>query len=273
MKGAITSEIRKIFTTKLWWGMGIGMAAFAFLLSMAGASLVGLTGPDGQSSGFDEMNGATGQIVYSAGLLGEFGSMTALFPLALGVLLITTEYRHKTATATYLATPRRWIVAVAKVVSVIVVGAVLGVIHVISSVAGGALVLTVFKDQPLLLTNSDVLASFGTSIVATIVWALIGFGFGMLVRNQIAAVLIAVAFGFLGQLILNIAFAVLGWTTAAKFIPGNATTGMLVTADPGGGAGGESPYFVWWLSAIVLIGYAALLTVIGSFLSNRKDIT
>jgi ABC-type transport system involved in multi-copper enzyme maturation permease subunit len=275
MKGAITSEIRKIFTTKLWWGMGIGMAIFAFLLSMGAAALVGLTGPDGQSSGFDAMNGATGQIVYSAGLLGEFGSMTALFPLALGVLLITTEYRHKTATATYLATPRRWIVAVSKVIAVIAVGAVLGVIHVISSVAGGALVLTVFKDQPLLLTNGDVLASFGTSIVATIVWALIGFGFGMLVRNQIAAVLIAVAFGFLGQFILNIAFAVLGWSTAAKFIPGNLTTGMLVTGDPTGGAAvaGESPYFAWWLCALLLVAYAAVLTVAGSILSNRKDIS
>lgn len=276
MLGAITSETRKIFTTKLWWGMGLGMAIFAFLLSMAAASLIGLTNPDGSSAGFDTMTGATGQMVYSAGLLGEFGSMSALFPLALGVLLITTEYRHKTATATYLATPRRWVVAVAKTLAVIVVGAVLGVVHVIASVGGGALVLTLFKDQSLLLTNSDVVATYGTSIVATVVWTLIGFGFGMLVRNQIAAVLIAVAFGFLGQLILNIAFAILGWTTAAKFIPGNLTTGMLVTADPTGGAvesGGDSYYFSWWLSALILIGYAAVLTVIGSILAGRKDIT
>ena len=276
MLGAITSETRKIFTTRLWWGMGLGMAIFAFLLSMAAASLIGLTNPDGSSAGFDTMTVATGQMVYSAGLLGEFGSMSALFPLALGVLLITTEYRHKTATATYLATPRRWIVAVAKTLAVIVVGAVLGVVHVIASVGGGALVLTLFKDQSLLLTNSDVVATYGTSIVATVVWTLIGFGFGMLVRNQIAAVLIAVAFGFLGQLILNIAFAILGWTTAAKFIPGNLTTGMLVTADPTGGAvesGGDSYYFSWWLSALILIGYAAVLTVIGSILAGRKDIT
>lgn len=274
MMGAITSEIRKIYTTKLWWGMGLGMAMFAFLLSMGAAALVGLTGPGGEPAAFPEMNGATGQVVYTAGLLGNFGSMTALFPLALGVLLITTEYRHKTATATYLATPRRWIVAVAKTLSVVVVGAVLGVVHVIASVAGGGLILTVFKDEPLLLTNGDVLASFGTSIVATVVWALIGFGFGMLVRNQIAAVLIAVAFGFLGQLILNIAFGLLGWTTAGKFIPGNLTTGMLVTGDPTGGlSASESPYFAWWLCALILVGYAALLTVAGSILSNRKDIS
>ncbi len=278
MVGAIQSEVRKIFSTKLWWGMGLGMAVIAFLMSMAGASLVGLTGPDGQSSGFPEMNGPTGQIVYTAGLLGEFGSMSALFPLALGVLLITTEYRHQTVTATYLATPRRWIVAIAKTLAVIVVGAVLGVVHIIAAVGGGALVLTTFKSEPLLLTNSDVLASFGTSIVATVVWTLIGFGFGMLVRNQIAAVLIAVAFGFLGQFILNIAFAVLDWVTAAKFIPGNLTTGMLVTGDPTGGAaaaegGGGGYYFDWWVSALILIGYAAALTIAGAILSNRKDIS
>lgn len=275
MLGAITSEIRKIFTTKLWWGMGLGMAVFAFLLSMAGAALVGLTGPDGQSSGFPKMTGPVGQIVYSAGLLGQFGSMTALFPLALGVLLITTEYRHQTASATYLATPRRWVVAIAKIISVVVVGAVLGVVHVISSVGGGALVLTLFKDEPLLLTNSDVLASFGTSIIATVVWALIGFGFGMLVRNQIAAVLIAVGFGLLGQFILNIVFAVLAWTTAAKLIPGNLTTGMLVTGDPMAGTAQASDgmYFSWWACALILVGYAAVITLIGSVLTSRQDIT
>ncbi|MHA7124967.1 MULTISPECIES: ABC-2 transporter permease [Janibacter] len=276
MIGAIQSEIRKIFTTKLWWGMGLGMAVLAFLMSMAAASLIGLTGPDGETTGFVEMSPAAAQFVYTFGLFGEFGSLTALFPLALGVLLITTEYRHKTATATYLATPRRWVVAVAKTLSVVVVGAVLGVVHIIAAVAGGGLVLTVFKDAPLLLTDGEVLMSFGTTIVATVVWALIGFGFGMLVRNQIAAVLIAVAFGFLGQFIANIAFAILGWTTAAKFIPGNLTTGMLVTADPTGGAAegaSDSYYFSWWLSALILIGYAAVLTVAGSVLSNRKDIT
>ncbi|HCE60505.1 MAG TPA: hypothetical protein DER11_03685 [Janibacter terrae] len=277
MWGSITSEIRKIFTTKLWWGMGIGMAVAAFLLSMAGASFLGLTNPDGSSAGFDEMTPALGQMIYTAGLLGNFGSLSALFPLALGVLLITTEYRHKTATATYLATPRRWVVAVAKTLAVVVVGAVLGLVHVIASVGGGALVLTLFKDgAPLLLGNSEVLSSLGTSVVATIVWTLIGFGFGMLVRNQIAAVLLAVAFGFLGQLILNIAFGLLGWTTASKFIPGNLTTGMLVTGDPTNGtmtAGAESPYFTWWVCALILIGYAAALTVVGSFLSNRKDIS
>ena len=28
MRGAITSEIRKIFTTRLWWGMALGMASW-----------------------------------------------------------------------------------------------------------------------------------------------------------------------------------------------------------------------------------------------------
>ena len=274
MIGAITSEIRKIFTTKLWWGIGLGMAVLAFLMSMAAASLIGLTGPEGESTGFGGMNGAAGQFVYTFGLFGEFGSLTALFPLALGVMLITTEYRHKTATATYLATPRRWIVAIAKALSVIVVGAVLGVVHVIASVAGGGLVLTLFKSEPLLLTNSDVLASFGTTIIATVVWTLIGFGFGMLVRNQIAAILIAVAFGFLGQMVANIAFAILGWETAAKFIPGNLTTGMLISAEPMGGQGAEGGYyFTWWVCALILIGYAAVLTVLGSIFSNSRDIS
>ena len=66
---------------------------------------------------------------------------------------------------------------------------------------------------------------------ATAVWTLIGFGFGMLVRNQIAAVLIAVAFGFLGQLILNIAFAILGLLARTEGIDATAVR-QAAAADP-----------------------------------------
>ena len=65
-------------------------------------------------------------------------------------------------------------------------------------------------------------------------------------------------------------------SSAAKWLPGNLTTGMLVTVDPTGGAGDPSanPYFAnWWVSALVLAGYAAVLAIAGSILTTRRDIT
>lgn len=275
MGGAITSEIRKIFTTRLWWGMAIGMAVLAAGISAGFAALVGLDsgGGDrgGQGNPFTKMSIGTAQIIYNAGLT---QNLTTLFPLALGVLLITGEYRHKTISATFLSTPRRWVVLVSKSIAVVVIGAVYAVIHAAASVAGGAGILVGVKHVSTMLGEPEVWRSLGIGVIAFILWTMLGFGFGMLVRNQIAAVLIAVGAAFFLQIALNIVFSVKGWTTASKFLPGNLTSGMLVTSDPTSGAStGPSPYFGWWAAALILAGYAAALAVIGSVLTSRRDVT
>jgi ABC-2 type transport system permease protein len=272
MGGAIKSEIRKIFTTRLWWGLGIGMFVMSALISLGFGALVGVQpeggGGDGQALSASSPGAA--QFVYSAGFI--VASIAALFPLSLGVLLITQEFRHKTFTATVLATPVRWKVLVSKIVAIVAVSAVYAVIYDIAAVLGGASILSI-KGHPTFLGDGDVQKTLLVMLLAFVVWALLGFGFGMLVRNQIAAVLIAVGVAFLLQLVLNIVFGILGWETASKFVPGNLTTGMLVTSDPSGGAGGPSPYFSWWVCALILTGYAAVLSVAGSVLTARRDIT
>ena len=99
MIAATRSEVRKIFTTRLWWGMAIGMAILAALISMGFAALVGTNMGDDPSADtgnpFATLTIGTAQLIYNAGLI---QNMTTLFP-GLGVLLITTEYRHKTITA------------------------------------------------------------------------------------------------------------------------------------------------------------------------------
>ena len=275
MGGAIVSEIRKVFTTRLWWGMLIGMAVLGGLVALGFAALVGTdfgADPTTGANPFAEMNVGTAQLVYNAGIVNNF---TTLFPLALGVLLITSEYRHQTISATFLSTPRRWVVLVSKSVAVVVIGIIYAVTHAAASVVGGAAMLA-GKGEPTLLGDREVLESLGIGVLAFIVWTMLGFGFGMLVRNQVASVLIAVGFSFLGQFALNILLSVADWTAAAQWLPGNLTIGMLVTVDPTGGAADPStqPYFDhWWLSALILVGYAAVLAIVGSVLTTRRDIT
>ena len=275
MRGAIISEIRKVFTTRLWWGMLLGMALLAGLIALGFAALVGTDFGEDPSTGanpFAEMNAGTAQLIYNAGLVQSF---TTLFPLALGVLLITSEYRHQTISATFLSTPRRWVVLVSKSVAVVLIGFVYAVGHAAASVAGGAAMLA-GKGEPTLLGDRDVLQSLGIGVLAFVVWTMLGFGFGMLVRNQVAAVLIAVGFSLIGQIALNIIFAVTDWVWAARWLPGNLTTGMLITVDPTGGVTDAStqPYFEqWWLSALILVGYTAVLAMAGSVLTARRDIT
>ena len=275
MGGAIVSEIRKVFTTRLWWAMLLGMVVLAGLISLGFAALVGTEFGEDPSTGvnpFAEMNVGVAQLIYNAGLIQNF---TTLFPLALGVLLITSEYRHQTITATFLSTPRRWVVLVSKSVAVILIGVVYAVGHATASVAGGAAMLA-GKGEPTLLGDGEVWRSLGIGVLAFVVWTMLGYGFGMLVRNQVAAVLIAVGASLIGQIALNIIFAIADWTWAARWLPGNLTGGMLITVDPTGGAADPAaqPYFDhWWLSALILIGYTAVLAIVGSVLTARRDIT
>jgi hypothetical protein len=275
MGGAIVSEIRKVFTTRLWWGMLLGMAVLAGLIALGFAALVGTEFGEDPTTGvnpFAEMNVGVAQLIYNAGLIQNF---TTLFPLALGVLLITSEYRHQTITATFLSTPRRWVVLVSKTVAVVLVGVIYAVAHAGASLAGGAAMLA-GKGHPTLLGDTEVWRSLGIGVLAFVVWTMLGFGFGMLVRNQVAAVLIAVGFSLVGQIALNIIFAISDWMWAARWLPGNLTGGMLITVDPTGGTADPAtqPYFEqWWLSAVILVGYAAVLAIIGSVLTARRDIT
>lgn len=272
MVGAIRSEIRKIFTTRLWWGLGLGMFVLSALISLGFGALVGVEpeGGGGEGDTISASSPGAAQFVYSAGFLAA--SIAALFPLSLGILLITQEFRHKTFTATVLSTPQRWKVLVSKVVAILAISAVYAVIYDIAAVLGGASILSI-KGYDTFLGNSEVQKTLLVMLLAFIVWTLLGFGFGMLVRNQIAAVLVGVGATFLLQLVLNIMFGILGWETASKFVPGNLTAGMLITSDPTGGTGGDSPYFSWWVCALILTGYAAVLSVVGSILTARRDIS
>jgi ABC-type transport system involved in multi-copper enzyme maturation permease subunit len=275
MGGAIRSEIRKVFTTRLWWAMLLGMSVLAALIALGFAALVGTEFGEDPTTGvnpFADMNVGTAQLIYNAGLIQNF---TTLFPLALGVLLITSEYRHQTITATFLSTPRRWVVLVSKSVAVVLIGVVYAVGHAAASVAGGAAMLA-GKGHPTLLGDGEVWRSLGIGILAFVVWTMLGFGFGMLVRNQVAAVLTAVGAALIGQIALNIIFAIADWTAAARWLPGNLTVGMLITVDPTGGATDPStqPFFEhWWLSALILVAYAVVLAVAGSILTAKRDIT
>lgn len=271
MIGAIRAEILKVFTTRLWWGLLIALIVIDAGLSALFGFLVGqdFGGAEGGENPFVHHTVGTAQIVYAAGFI---YFLSPLVPLALGVLLITSEFRHKTISATFLSVPRRWQVIVAKLVAVVVVGAVYGVVHDLAASAGGGGVMAA-RGYDTFLGNSEVWKTFGLSLIAFICWVLIGYGFGVLIRNQIAATILAIAFGFIIQIALQIVFAVLNWDGAAKYLPSNLTLGMLVTNDPTAGAGGaESPYLNWWQSALVLTVYGLALSLAGSIITSRRDV-
>lgn len=67
--------------------------------------------------------------------------MAYVLTMTIGVLSIGQEYRHQTITSTLLAVPRRATAMIAKVISLLGIGAFYGIISLIGSVAVGASIL------------------------------------------------------------------------------------------------------------------------------------
>lgn len=264
MNGAIRSEFRKIFTTRLWWGMAIGVVVVGGGLA---AVLGGLAGQgEGQNAlpALDQPGMVT--TVYTAGL-----SLAYLLTLAIGVMLIGAEYRHKTITATFLSTPRRVHVMLAKVVALLGIGAFYGVLFCLSSVGVGATVITLRGFDPF-PAGEHVWRTLALSLLALGLWALIGLGAGILISNQVAALLISIGIAWIGQSLMSLAFLALHWTTANELLPANATNAM-VSGLSRGFSGESVDQLSWWGGALVLAAYAAVLAGVGSFLTVRRDVT
>ena len=97
-----------------------------------GTDVRGEPEPTGRSSGDATQIANT---VYTSGM-----GVGYLLLLTIGVLMIGAEYRHKTITSTFLATPKRLQAMLAKVVALLVIGALYGLISIVSSVGVGATV-------------------------------------------------------------------------------------------------------------------------------------
>jgi len=182
---------------------------------------------------------------------------------------IGSEYRHMTITSTFLATPRRVRVMAAKVTSLLGIGAFYGVVFLAGSVGVGATTIAVkgFSPFPEVGTVSRTLA---LSLLVLGLWALVGLGAGILIPNQVAAILIAVGTAWILEPLVGFLLSLVSWgQSIVPYMPSQATAAMVgqVNATP------NVELLEWWAGALVLVGYAAILAGIGSLLTVRRDVT
>ena len=277
MSNLVRSELRKYFTTRMWWGMAVAM----FLIGAVFAAFTGyfmLYGqmPVGQTT--VSMRDAVPELtlvrmIYTAGI--QFAYMLAL---VIGVLSMGQEFRHKTVSNTFLAGPRRHQVVFAKVTSLVIILIVNAVAHIAGAMVGGGILLTT-AGISLFPDPGAITQTFALMALILIVWGLIGLGLGVLISNQVAALFLGIAVALIIEPL--VAFALTfsdGLDVLAKFFPSQATTATLSLfsgADPGlaeaMGAAGEQ--LTWWGGALTLLAYAAVMTLIGLWLTRRRDIT
>ena len=271
---ALASEFEKVFTTRMWWLITILLVAYvAFLAGGFGAFLGwSIENPD-----LAENTGNNTQLppgMRLAPLIYSFASSVGyVFPVLLGALAVTGEFRHKTLTPTFLAEPHRSTVLSAKFVSQLIVGAGLGVVAFATSVGTGAAALAAFGLDTELDT-SDTWALIGRGVLAMAMWATIGVGLGTLVTNQVAAIVIVIAFTQFVEPILRLA-ASLNDVTAqiGQFLPGAASDALVGASFYSIAAVGSSVALEWWQGGLVLLAIGTVATIVGGATTWRRDVT
>lgn len=259
----IRAELLKILTTRLWWGLLIGVvlgsAAICGLIAWAtGQDMQGQPGP-----GVDDP--AMVRMVYTQGT-----GIARLITLAFGIIAMSGEFRHQTITSTVLAAPRRWRIVLAKLVVVALAGLGYGVAAVASGVLVAAPVM-VARGGEARLTSDGIPRALLLSVVATGLWAVIGLGIGTLLRNQIVALLVSIGIAWILEPIIVLVVDQVGWGSVARFFPSAATSA--VTTPPVASGGLTSTYLPWWGGVLVLLGYALFSGAFGAALTLRRDIT
>jgi ABC-2 type transport system permease protein len=274
---AVRAESAKVTTTRMWWILAIVLFCYIGLLAGGLAALFGgiengaISPTAGGGTGAGARGAPTGAslppLIYSFASSVGYG-----FPVLLGALATTGEFRHQTLTPTFLANPRRGGVLGAKTVTLFGFGAVFGVVALLASVGIGAAVMSAFGIDPL-LTDSNIWSLFARSILAMALWATIGVGLGVLVPSQVASIVIVLAFTQFVEPLLRFA-SMFSEVTAeiGKFLPG-AASDALVGASFFTIASPASSVLAWWQGGLVLLGYAIVATIAGYFTSWKRDVT
>ena len=183
--------------------------------------------------------------------------------LVLGILVLTQEFRFGTATPSFLVSPRRWRVLAAKLAAVSLAGLLIAVLSSLFAV-GASWALIAARGDALIFDRTVVEVLLGV-VLCLALYGPIGVGVGALIRNQIAAVVVALAWTFLVEQLLVALLPEIGrWT------PGGAASAVLQLGDVATTRGDLLPV---WGGAVLLVVYALVLSGVGARLTLRRDLT
>ena len=262
----VTAELLKLRTTRLWWGLLLGIVLLSMALGALSGAVAGADADGDGTGGPPLTDPATLRGAYTAGL-----GIAYLFTLALGIIAMAGEYRHGTMSATVLAVPVRIKNVLAKLFAVGAAGLGYGVATVLASLVGAVIVFTI-RGADLWQSGAGIPRAMALAVVAVAMWALIGLGIGTLIRNQIVALLVAIGLAWIVEPLIGIALRAFHVAEVAKFLPTSATQAIVQPAQPEG-SDIDLSQLPWWGGVLVLLAYALVSAGLGAVLTLRRDIT
>ena len=244
MRDQLLSELRKMRSTRTNLGLLAGMVGLIVLTVL----LSGFVPKGAELATHDNQHA-----------LLSAGTSAALFAALIGVMAITSEFRHGTIRPTFVVTPRRTRVIAAKVIASLLMGIVFGLVAIGLSLGIGYAILAI-RDVPFELGSGHVLWLVLGTPAMTAGWAALGVGLGAVVRNQVFAVIGLIVWAMvIDNLLRGLVSSIGGYT------PVGASAALV--ADP------TSYVLPAAAGALLLLTYVAAFVAAGAFLVARRDVT
>lgn len=247
MIAQLRSELRKMRTTRTNLGLLAGLIALIVFGVVAGSF-----GSESDLSTLEAQRELVGN-----------GAFAAVFAAMIGVLATTTEFRHGTIRATFVFTPERGRVVLAKVIASFLVGIGFGALGAGLGLGGGAAMIHL-RGYDVLLDAADVRRLLVGTMLMSALWAALGVGLGAIVRNQVLAIVGLFAWVFVVEILVFQYFPGVG-----RYAPGAAGTAL--TGDT---VGDSSVHLLSApAGAALLAAYALAVAAAGALAVSRRDVT
>jgi ABC-2 type transport system permease protein len=255
----LRTELLKLRTMRVSYGLALAACAVTALFASLEAARTGdRVGPVSTAAGLGTVTTATG--------------VALVFAAVLGVIATTGEFRHGSATLTYLATPARGRVLAAKAGAAAVAGALYGLAAGVVA-TGTGLIFVAARHAHVTLGAAALTGHILGAGLAAALFAAVGAGAGALIRSQLAGVIVVFAWCLVAESILggtvNAVRPYLPYTAASTL--GGARLGA-AAFGPGYTVAGQSPLPFLGAAALVA-GLAVLLALVAARTTLPRDVT
>ncbi len=243
----LAAEVLKLRTT---WGFWAYLAAQLALTALVVAGTIG--------SGVGAFDDDAWRDLLQSPLIGF------AFPLLVGSVVVTNEFRHGTIGQTLLVTPRRERLLAAKLATAGLVGILFGALSY-GLVLAISLPWLAAKDADASLTDRIVGETALVVLVGFLLLAAFGAGVGGAVRSQVGSVIGLLVWFLLLEFLVGALLSVIGLDGVVRYLPVSASGAIVGGAEDdellsqGGGA-------------LVMLGWVALAAGAAA-VSLRRDVT
>ena len=247
MTRLFAAELLKLRTLRSTWGFGL------IALVVAGLVTAGNIGGTPDQDRFDP------ELQFRIVL--DVAFPAAVLALLMGMILVTSEFRHGTIARTLLATPRRNRLVAMKLLTGAATGAWL-MLLMLAVVGLTAIIWLGALDVPLQLGRAT--DGAWRALVAAMLAGVLGAAVGGAVHSQVGALVGALVWIFVVEPICWVLLGLLDLDGVSEYLPAAALGGTVDSTTEG---------LSWERSVAVALAWTLLAVVLALLRTSRRDIT